>query len=66
MTRTEQLLADCEEHGAFLWTFKGRWFIKLGEIMAVGASLEDAVESWCQQVEAHPILGPKVREIAVE
>lgn len=62
MSLTEQLLADCEEHGAFLWTFKGRWFIALGEIQAVGVSLADAIEQWCKAVEAHPRLGPKVRE----
>lgn len=36
MTLTEALLADCEALGAFLWTFKGRWFIALGEFQAVG------------------------------
>jgi len=62
MTLTEQLLADCEEHGAFLWTFKGRWFIALGEIQAVGDSLKDAIENWCNAVEQHPRLGEKVKE----
>lgn len=64
MTRTEQLLADCEQHGAFLWMRRGRWFIALGEFMAVGNSLEEAVENWCQQVEAHPRFGPKVSNIS--
>jgi hypothetical protein len=46
MTLTDQLLAICESHGAFLWTFKGRWFIALGEVQAVGDSLKDAIENW--------------------
>jgi hypothetical protein len=43
-----------------------RVFVTLGNFYGIGNTLPEAVESWCQEVEAHPILGPRVREVGKE
>lgn len=55
MSLIEDLLAICRAHGVYVQLGK-RWLVALGGTAAVGETLPEAVEHWCQEVERRGIV----------
>jgi len=51
MSNTDELLQICQEYKMYVQIGPDRYFVALGKCMAVGNSLADAIENWCQEVE---------------
>lgn len=66
MNKTDELLMLCQQQKMYVQIGPNRIFVTLGNFYGIGNTLAEAIERWCQEVERHPILGPKVREAEKE
>lgn len=50
MDKTQELLSICHQYKMYVQIGK-RYFVALGRFYAIGNSLPEAIENWCQEVE---------------
>jgi hypothetical protein len=64
MNKTDELLLLCQQQKMYVQVGPNRIFVTLGRFYGIGASLAEAIENWCQQVEKE--LGTKYDLASVE